>query len=320
MSSNNVHENTLLQKPLSKRLMAYITFQDKNAFYHSMILIPFILIVMFKVYPCLGLVLAFRRFSPTGDMFGQYWVGLRYFRQVFADPLFVRAIRNNVILSLLGDLISYPLPILFALLLNEMRQKKTSRVIQTISYLPHFLSTVVVAGIIYQLTSPTVGIINNVIRFFGGESINFLMRPGWFRPIYIISGIWQGLGWSAIIYIAAISGVDPQLYESAIIDGAGRFRQAIHVTIPCILPTIVITMILNIGNFLSIGHEKIILLYNPATYETADVISSYVYRIGLQQASFSVGTAIGLAESVVSIILVVSANAVARRVSENSLW
>ncbi len=320
MSVPSIPRSVGRQKTPREKLWAYLTFRNKNAFYHSMIIVPFILIFMFKIYPCLGLVLAFRRYSPTGNMFGQYWVGFRYFEQVFTDPLFLRAIKNNVILGILSDAICYPLPIIFALLINEMTQKRTARLVQTISYLPHFLSAVVVAGIIYQMTSPTVGLVNNAIRLFGGEPINFLMKPGWFRPVYIISSVWQNTGWSAIIYIAAISGVDPQLYESATIDGAGRFKQALHVTLPCIAPTIVITLILNIGNFLSIGHEKIILLYNPATYETADIISSYVYRIGLQQASFSVGTAIGLAESIISVILVTSANKVARRISENSLW
>ncbi len=307
-------------KPISRRLLAYCTFKDKNAYYHSMLLVPFALIVCFKLLPCIGLVLAFRRYSPASGMIGQYWVGFRYFEQVMGDPLFLRAIVNNVVLGLVSNVLCYPIPILFAILLSEMRQKRTSRIVQTISYLPHFLSTVVVAGIIFQLTSPSIGLINKVIVALDGTPINFLIQAAWFKPIYVLSGLWQSTGWSAIIYLAAISAVDPQLYESAVIDGAGRFKQALHVTLPSIAPTIIITLILNIGKFMNIGHEKVIMLYNPSTYETADIISSYVYRIGLQQGAFSVGTAIGLAESLVSVLLVSTANMVARRVSENSLW
>lgn len=304
----------------SRTFINMVTFKDHNAYYWLMLALPLTFFICFKIYPCLGLVLAFRRFSPTGSMLGSHWVGFRYFNQAFVDPLFWRALKNNLLLGFWNDIITYPLPILFALLLNELYHARFARIVQTVSYLPRFLSTVIVAGLIFQVLSPSVGIINNLLGSLGIERINFMLEPAWFRPVYILSGIWQWTGWSAIIFLAAITGVDIQLYESASIDGASRIKQIIFITIPCILPIIAITLILRIGSFISIGYEKVLLLANPRTYETADIISTYVYRIGIEQGSFSAATAIGLTESLVSSALLICANFFSRRVSENSLW
>lgn len=302
------------------RLARLLRFEDRNSYYFVMLLLPMAYYLVFKILPCAGLVIAFRRYSPAGGFFGQHWVGLRYFEQVFSDMTFYRAIRNNLILGALSIVITYPVPIVFALLLNEVQSDAYKRLVQTISYLPRFLSVVVVAGIITQVLSPTVGIVNNLLEALGLQRIHFLLAPEWFRSIYIGSDIWQWTGWNAIIYIAAITNIDPQLYESAMMDGAKRWTQTWYITIPCILPTVAITFILRVGHFLGIGYEKVLLLSNTATYETADIISTYVYRVGLQQGSFSQATAIGLTESIVSCALLVSANWVSRRFGESSLW
>ncbi len=302
------------------RLGRLLRFQDRNSYYLAMLLLPMAYYFVFKILPCVGLVIAFRRYTPLGGMLGRQWVGLRYFQQVFTDLTFYRAIRNNLILSFVSLVVTYPIPIVFALLLNEVQSSAFKRVVQTVSYLPRFLSIVVVVGMLNQVLSPTVGIVNNLLAALGSERVHFLIRPEWFRTIYVGSGIWQWTGWGAIIYIAAISNIDPQLYESAMMDGARRWAQTIHITIPSLMPTVTITFILRIGDFIGIGYEKVLLLSNTATYETADIISTYVYRLGLQQGAFSQATAIGLTESIVSCALLVGANWMARRFSESSLW
>jgi putative aldouronate transport system permease protein len=215
---------------------------------------------------------------------------------------------------------SWPMPILFALLLNEIRNLKFKKTVQIISYLPHFLSLVVVYGLIQKILSPSNGIINNIITAFGNEPIHFLLEPRWFRPVYILSDIWQNTGWGAIIYLAALTSIDPQLYESSEMDGSSRFQQTIYITLPGLMPTITVLLILKIGRILSLSFQKILLLYNPLTYPVADVIQTYVYRMGLLQNNYSYATAIGLFESVIGLLLVISANKIARRVSDNSLW
>lgn len=206
-----------------------------------------------------------------------------------------------------------------ALLLNEIRREKFKRVVQTVTYLPHFISLVVICGMIIDFTS-TDGLINSILVNFGVEPVNWLTKPEWFRSIYIGSGVWQSIGWDSIIYLAALSGIDPSLYEAATVDGAGRWKQLLHITLPGIAPTIVIMLILNIGGLMSVGYEKIILLYNPMTWETSDVISSYVYRKGLIGADYSFSTAVGLLESAVGFVLLVLANKFSKKISEVSLW
>ncbi|WP_407074402.1 ABC transporter permease [Paenibacillus lacisoli] len=286
---------------------------------YSLLILPLIYLIIFKYGPMLGNVIAFRRFVPGGSIFGEKWVGLRYFKMFIEDPTFWRIFGNTMILGALTLVFTFPVPIIFALLLNEVKSKRFKKFVQTASYLPHFLSIVIVAGMILQLTAVN-GSINGLVTFFTGEAIPFMQRAEWFRTIYITSEIWQGMGWGAILYLAALTTIDDSLYEAARIDGANRWKQTLYVTIPGILPTIVTLLILNMGNFLAVGFEKILLLYNPLNYQTSDVVSTYLYRIGLESSNFSYATAIGLFESIIGLVLVFSVNAISRRLTQRSLW
>ncbi|UPK41733.1 sugar ABC transporter permease [Paenibacillus pabuli] len=286
---------------------------------YSLLILPIIYLIIFKYGPMLGNVIAFRRFVPGGSIFGETWVGFRYFQMFIQDPTFWKVFGNTLMLGGLALLFTFPVPIIFALMLNEVKSKRFKKFVQTASYLPHFLSIVIVAGMILQLTAVN-GSINGIVSFFTGDSIPFMQRAEWFRTIYITSEVWQGMGWGAILYLAALTTIDDSLYEAARIDGANRWKQTLHITIPGILPTIVTLLILNMGNFLAVGFEKILLLYNPLIYETSDVISTYLYRVGLQSSNFSYATAIGLFESIIGLILVFSVNAISRRLTQRSLW
>lgn len=286
---------------------------------YSLLVIPIIFLLIFRYLPMIGNVIAFRRFIPGGSMFGEEWVGFRYFQMFWNDPSFWNVFRNTVILGAASSILTFPIPIIFALLLNEVQGTRFKKFVQTASYLPHFLSMVIVAGMILQLTA-TNGAINQIVKLFTGTTIDFMQNPAWFRPIYVISGVWQGMGWGAILYLAALTNIDETLYEAAKIDGANRWKQTIHVTIPGILPTVVTMFILNIGGFLGVGFEKVLLLYNPLTYSTGDVISTYLYRIGLESSNFSYATAIGLFESLIGLILILSANFISRKITNTSLW
>lgn len=286
---------------------------------YSLAVLPLLFFAVFRYLPMLGNVIAFRRYQPGGDLFGETWVGLRYFKLFWGDSTFWHVFTNTLILGLLTLLFLFPMPIVLALLLNEVRSRLLKRFVQTVSYLPHFLSIVVVVGIIVQTVSLD-GIVNQALKAVGHDTIAFIQQPGWFRTIYISSEMWQTVGWGTILYLAALTTVDDDLYEAARIDGAGRWRQTWHVTLPGIRPTMMTLLILNIGTFLAVGFEKILLLYNPLTYPTADVISTYLYRVGVVSGSFSYAAAIGLFESVIGLILVLSANAISRRAVGAGLW
>ncbi|MFC7406868.1 ABC transporter permease [Georgenia alba] len=286
---------------------------------YVLLLVPLVWFVVFRYVPMAGNVIAFRRFVPGGSLFGEQWVGLQYVEMFINDPTFWKVFRNTAILGFLTLLVSFPAPIILALALNEVRSSRFKRFVQTTSYLPHFLSVVIVAGMVMQLTSSS-GTINQILTGLGADRINFMQEAGWFRTIYVTSDVWQTVGWGTILYLAALTQIDEQLYEAAQIDGAGRWRQTWHVTLPGIAPTIIVLLILNIGTFLAVGFEKVLLLYNPLTYETADVISTYLYRVGLESSNFSYATAIGLFEALIGLTLVLSANAISRRVTGASLW
>jgi len=286
---------------------------------YSLAVLPLLFFLIFRYLPMLGNVIAFRRFEPGGAIYGEYWVGLRYFRRFFTDPTFWDVFTNTLVLGALTLLFCFPLPIVLALLLNEVRTRKLKRFVQSVSYLPHFLSIVIVAALVMQLTSVD-GTVNQIVRGFGGDAISFLQEPGWFRTIYVSSEVWQTVGWGTILYLAALTTIDENLYEAARIDGAGRWRQTWHVTLPGIRPTMVTLLILNIGAFMAVGFEKILLLYNPLTYPTADVISTYLYRMGFESSNFSYAAAIGLFEAVIGLTLVLGANAISRRTVGASLW
>jgi putative aldouronate transport system permease protein len=275
--------------------------------------------VLFSYKPMYGALIAFKNYSPGRGFSGSPWVGFEHFIRYFKSPYFFRLIKNTFLISFYGLLFGFPAPIILALLLNEVRHPLYKRSVQTITYLPHFISMIVICGMITDFSLST-GLFNDLIVFFGGQRHPLLQQPNLYRPIYIASDIWQHIGWGTIIYLSALSAIDPQLYEAAMIDGAGRFRQLINVTIPSITPTIVILLILRIGQLLSVGYEKTLLLYNPATYETADIISTYVYRVGLLEQNWSYSTAIGLFNSFINFTLLLIANKISRKVSETSLW
>ncbi|MDQ0920831.1 sugar ABC transporter permease [Paenibacillus sp. V4I5] len=275
--------------------------------------------LIFHYGPMYGLQIAFKEFTPAKGIWGSPWSGFKHFESFFNGIYFWRLIKNTVLINLFELMFGFPAAIVLALLLNEIRNSIFKRFVQTISYLPHFISIVVVAGMMIDFLSRT-GLINQIIGAFGIEPIDFLKESGWFRFLFVSSGIWQGVGWGSIIYLAAIATIDPSLYEAARMDGANRWKQTLHITLPGIMPTIVILFILQMGNMLTVGSEKVLLLYNPLTYETADVISTYVYRKGVLEASYSFTAAVGLFNSIISFILIVSANSFVKRISENKLW
>ncbi|MBR1586483.1 MAG: sugar ABC transporter permease [Clostridia bacterium] len=277
--------------------------------------------VVFCYLPMGGIVIAFKDFRAARGIFGSKWANpwYKYFDQFFNGYYFGRLLRNTLLINVIDLIFGFPAPIILALLLNELRSNTYKRAVQTVTYLPHFISQVVVCGIILDFFSSS-GVINQIIIALGGTRVLFMQEPSYFRPIYVGTGIWQGVGYGSIIYLSALGGVNADLYDAAAIDGCNRFGRVIHVTIPGILPTVIIMLILKIGNMLSVGFEKIILLYNETIYETADVISSFVYRYGLQKGNYSYATAVGLFNSVFNFILLVAVNALSRKVSDVSLW
>lgn len=282
--------------------------------------IPIILYyTLFHYLPMYGAIIAFKDFSPGKGILGSEWVGLDNFMRFYNSIYFWRVIRNTLKISIANIIFGFPAPIILALLFNELRNVYFKRVAQTISYLPHFISIMVVSGIILDFTSMD-GIVNDIIAFLGGERIPIMLRPELFVPVYIITEIWQTVGWGSIIYIAALSGIDQELYEAARIDGAGRWKQTLHITIPCLMPTVIIMLILRLGQIMNVGFEKIILLSNSITAETAEVISSFVYKRGLLEFDYSFSAAVGLFNSVINFSMLVLANWISKKVSDSSLW
>jgi len=285
------------------------------------ILPAFTVLAIFHYGPIYGILIAFQDFSPYRGVWGSEWIGLFHFRFFLQDPVYWRVMRNTILINIQSLVMSTPVPILFAIFLNELKNPLFKRVVQTISYLPHFISWVVVAGIVITLLDPTKGLFNTVlVNLFGIEPIFFLGKASYFRTILIVVGIWKGFGMSSVYYLSALSGIDPQLYEAAKIDGAGRIKQMIHITLPGIASIFVLLTILNIGSLLSIGFENVFLLYNPLVYETGDVISTYTYRLGIEETQYSLTTAIGITQSVVNFILVFSANRISKKVVGYSMW
>lgn len=286
-----------------------------------LIVAPFVIyFVLFVLRPMWGVRIAFYDYNIFKGIEGSRFVGLEHFISFIRGPYFGRLLKNTVMINLYGLVFGFPAPILLAVLLNEMRHQKYKKIIQTITYMPHFISTVVVVGIVTNLLAPGNGLVNQLIRMAGVENIYFLMEAKYFRPIYTIMCIWQEAGFNAIIYMAAMAAIDPALYEACVMDGGGRFRQFLHVTLPGILPTVVVMFIMRIGNILNVGYEAIILLYQPSTYEVADVISTYVYRAGIANGNYALGSAVGLFNSLVGIILVWISNRISRRFAGTGLW
>ncbi|GIP33330.1 sugar ABC transporter permease [Paenibacillus sp. J2TS4] len=303
--------------------LSYLWFMLRKHKALYFLMLPGILYyLIFKYIPMYGIIIAFQDFSIGRGILGSKFVGLKHFIEFFYyTPDSWKLIRNTVMLNIYDLLFHFPAPIVLALLFHEIKNKAFKRFVQSVSYMPHFLSTVVIAGIIVMFLSPSTGIINFIlVKLFGIEPIMFLGLPEWFRTVYIGSEIWQKIGWGTILYLAAIAGVDPTLYEAAKIDGANRFQQMRHVTFVGMIPVMIILFVLNLGYFMDVGFQKILLLYNPLNYETSDVINTFVYRRGILDADFSFATAVGLFQSAIGFILVVIANRLARKYSETSLW
>ena len=286
---------------------------------YVLLLPALVYLAIFHYGPMYGLQIAFRNYNPNLGITGSPWVGLKHFQYFVRSPQFLILVKNTVSISALALLFGFPMPIILALMLNEIRSVTYKRLVQTVTYIPHFISLVVMCGLLIDFMS-TDGVFTTVLSWFGFQKTNLLGEARFFRSVYIGSNLWQHLGWNSIIYLSALTAIDQELYEAATIDGAGKLKQVRHVTLPGIAPTITILLILQIGSMMSVGFEKIILLYNPITYETADVVSSYVYRVGIEDADFSRSTAVNLFNSIINFMLVVLANRVSGMLSETSLW
>lgn len=303
-----------LKKDLKRNWEIYLMGLPVMAFY-----------LIFSYLPLYGMIIAFKDFSiKAGESFfsavlSSKWVGFQNFQDFFRSYYFWQLLRNTLVISISSLVFVFPAPIILALLINEIRGKRFSGAVKTISYIPHFISIVVICGMIRIFVAQD-GLMTKFFSIIGLENQNMLNNPNLFVPIYVLSELWQNVGWDSIIYIAALAAVDMELYEAAQIDGAGRWKQTIHITIPSIMPTIILLLILRIGSVLNVGYEKIILLYNPVTYETADVISSFVYRKGIIDSDWSYSTAVNIFNSVVNVILLVAANKISQKYSETSLW
>lgn len=288
---------------------------------YAMMALPLLYFLVFKYVPMLGSVLAFRRYRPGMGPFGTEWVGLTYFSRFWSDPAFWRAFRNTLVLSILNLVVNFPIPILFAILLNEVHILPFKKVVQTVSYMPRFISTVVVIAILGELLSPSSGIINLLRQhLFGKEALYFMNEARFFRVIYILVDTWQYTGWTAIIYLAAITAIPAELYEAATIDGASRTQQIFFVTIPSIMSTIMVMLIISVGRLLSLGFEKVLLLYTPDNSMVSDIIDTLVYRTGLANQNYSYATAIGLFSGIIGVILVSSSNALSKRLTGEGIY
>lgn len=285
-------------------------------------LLPVVSLLIFSYYPMFGIQLAFKDFDPNLGIWGSKWIGLAHFKKFFNSYMFARVLKNTLILSFYGLIAGFPIPIIFALMLNSMRNLKYKKIVQTVTYLPHFISTVVMVGIILQVLNPQVGLFGTVWLAVTGEAApNIMGKSAAFPHLYVWSGIWQSVGWSSIVYIAALSGVDTNLYEAASIDGAGRFKQLIYIDLPSIVPTAILLLIMNAGSVMNIGFEKVFLMQNDLILSTSEVISTYVYKVGLLgQNDFGYATAIGLFNSVINLILITTVNTISSRVNDQSLW
>lgn len=313
-----IHSNIGRSLTIRQRIKRELT---RNYMLYIMAIPVILYFLLFHYGPMYGIVLAFKDYSIGEGIWASPWVGMKHFINFWQSPYFFRTLRNTLMISLYSILYGFPAPIILALLLNEVKCSAFKRTVQTITYLPHFVSTVVICGIIIDFFARNGAITQLLHNLLGMRARNMLLQPEMFRTIYVSTDIWQGVGWGSIVYISALSSIDAEQYEAAVLDGAGRFQQMWHITLPGILPTIITMLLMRLGKVMSVGFEKIILLYNPNTYETADVISSFVYRYGLGGAQdYSFSSAVGLFSSVINLIILVGANTLSRKLSETSLF
>lgn len=311
-------------RPKRKRTFAqnFVRILNRDKYLYLIMLLPTIYYILFCYYPMYGVTLAFKQYKPKLGILGSPWAshsGMKYILQIVKDPYFWTVFKNTIVLNVLNLAITFPIPIALALMLNEVRSSKYKRIVQTVTYLPHFLSTVVVVGMMTSMFS-SGGIVNDLLGKLGLGPYQFLNDAQYFRPMYIGSNIWQNMGWDSIIYLSALSALDMELYEAARIDGAGRWKQTIHITLPGITPTIIILLILNMGKIMNVSYQKILLMMTGSNQSVSDVISTYVYRRGITKADFSYATAINLFQSLISLLFVTVTNQISRKCSETSLW
>ena len=292
----------------------------KYAGLYIMLAIPFLWYIIFKYIPMYGLQIAFKRFNPTLGITKSPWVGLTYFKQFFDSYYFGNILWNTVSLSLFTMLVGFPMPIILALLINEIKNTKFQKVVQNITYMPNFLSVVVIVSMLTLFSNRDYGLFNKIGALFGAAPVDFMAKPAWFQPLYVFSNVWQYMGFNAIIYIAALASVDQELYEAASIDGASRMQKIIHISLPCIMGTIIIMFIMRIGSLMSVGFEKVYLIQNSVTLSASEVISTFIYKNGIQKGQFSYSTAVGLFNSVINFTLLMLANFVSKKATKTSLW
>lgn len=322
MEANSAGTNRPTSEVAARPNKLLLTEPVRNYQLYLLSLLPLVWLIIFKYVPMYGVIVAFKNFSPSRGILGSPWVGMKYFVRFFESFYFERIMLNTIGINVYELVAGFPVPIILALALNSSLRRGYKKTVQFVVYMPHFISTVVMVGIILRMLSPTTGVTASLLKALGGEPIDFISVPEYFKSIYVWSGVWQNAGWGTIIYLAALSSIDPQLYEAASIDGANRFRQIRHIDIPGILPTIVILLILNTGRMMSIGFEKVFLMQNPLNLESSEVISTYIYKVGLASdfPDFSYGAAIGLFLSVINLIMLVSVNKIAKQLGGTTLW
>jgi putative aldouronate transport system permease protein len=308
------------QKRGLKGFLHSFTGYRKHLALTVMILPTIAFFIIFRYVPMYGLVMAFKDFKVNLGIMGSPWMGLKNFETIFSMATFGRAMRNTLIISLLKLAAGFPMPIILALVLNEVRHLRFKKVVQTVSYLPYFLSWVVLAGVFIQLFSPSTGLVNYILKMLGAEPIYFMGDNAWFRPMLVVTEVWKDMGWSSIIFLAAIASVEQSMYEAAICDGANRFQRMWHITLPNILPTITVLLILNIGHLLDAGFDQIFNMYNGAVYETSDILDTYVYRLGIGDMRYSLATAVGLFKNVIGFLLVIGTNIISKKITDSGIW
>ena len=318
-----VNKNNVVKKEINRTNKKYrpgIKDIRKNYDLYLLLIPGLVMIVLFRYVPMYGITIAFKDFNIFEGIMKSQWVGFENFQKLFTTPEFFRIFRNTLLISCYKIIFNFPLPIIIAICLNEMRCLKLKKTIQTVIYLPHFLSWVIVAGIFSSVLSTSGGIVNSLIENFGGQPIPFLMSKQWFRSILVLTDGWKAMGWGSIIYIAAISGIDQELYEAAEMDGAGRLEKICHITLPMLSSTIVLMLILRLGTIMVDGQEQVLMLYNPTVYETGDILTTYVYRMGIGKMDYSFSSAVGLLNSVISLFLVLSGNYISGKLTNRSIW
>ncbi|MGG1677371.1 ABC transporter permease [Neobacillus sp. NRS-1170] len=316
-STNSLKASTVEMKGVNKKSRVKRIFESYELY---LFLLPAIIyFIVFQYVPMYGVLIAFKDFTPSLGILGSPWVGFENFTRFFDSYQFWDLIKNSLGLSIFQLIIGFPMPIIIALLLNQMIHEKYKRFVQTVIYAPHFISIVVLAGMVFVFFSDK-GLINSVVTLFGGKAITFMSEPSWFKPLYIGSGVWQETGWACIVYLAALAGVSPEIHEAATMDGANKWQRILHVDIPAIMPTAIILLILSVGNLMNLGFEKAYLMQTPLNQPAAEIIPTYVYKVGLQQAEYSFGAAVGLFNSVVNLILLFIVNKTAKKFSGSGLW